>query len=107
MALIVGSGGVPTATATPVRALISLMVDGLAPLATQYPSMHIPLLLMNSPQDHVVDPVQGDYLADQYGGEVRRVSLDRSFHVATQDYDKDLIVEQTVAFAHQCTEQTS
>ena len=93
--------------ATPVRALISLMVDGLAPLASQYPSMHIPLLLMNSPQDHVVDPVQGDYLADQYGGEVRRVSLDRSFHVATQDYDKDLIVEQTVAFAHQCTEQTS
>jgi hypothetical protein len=29
--------------------------------------------------------------------------LERSYHVATQDYDKELIFEATVAFAHRVT----
>ena len=61
--------------------------------------MRIPLLLMNSPQDHVVEPVQAQYLVDNYGGPLERITLERSYHVATQDYDKDLIFESTVAFA--------
>ena len=85
--------------ATPVRALASLLGDGIAPLADEYPAMRTPLLLMNSPQDHVVQPEQADYLATTYGGAVERVTLERSFHVATQDFDKDLIVEQALAFA--------
>ena len=61
--------------------------------------MRLPLLLMNSPQDHVVEPAQTEFLADHYGGPVERVTLERSFHVATQDYDKELIVESTAEFA--------
>jgi hypothetical protein len=34
---------------------------------------------------------------------VERVSLDRSYHVATQDYDRDLINERAVAFALKLT----
>ena len=59
----------------------------------------MPLLLFNSVNDHVVEPVQGDYLEANYGGPVERVMLERSFHVATQDYDKDIIFAGTVAFA--------
>jgi carboxylesterase len=84
---------------TPVAPLLSFMNDGLAPLAQHYPTITAPLLLMTSPNDHVVAPAQSDYLAQQYGGPVERVSLDRSFHVATLDYDKDLIVQRSVEFA--------
>jgi carboxylesterase len=85
--------------ATPLRPLVSFLVDGMAPLQERYPAMRQPLLLLSSPQDHVVEPAQGDFLASTYGGEVTRVSLDRSFHVATMDYDKALVEERTVAFA--------
>ena len=85
--------------ATPVRALASLLGDGVGPLAGEYPAMRVPLLLMNSPQDHVVQPEQAEFLAATYGGVVERVTLDRSYHVATQDFDKALIVEQSLAFA--------
>ncbi len=88
---------------TPLRALLSLAQDGLAPLAQRYPQMQIPLLLMTSPQDHVVDPTQSGFLAASYGGPVERISLERSYHVATQDYDKDLIVESAVEFARRVT----
>ncbi len=85
--------------ATPLAPLLSMMIDGLAPLVPAYPSMRQPLLLLNSPQDHVVEPAAAEFLASTYGGPVERVSLDRSYHVATQDYDKQLIFESTVAFA--------
>lgn len=85
--------------ATPLAPLLSLIVDGLAPLAECYPSMRQPLLLMNSPQDHVVDPAQAEFLATTYGGPVERVTLERSYHVATQDYDRQLIFDATVEFA--------
>ena len=83
---------------TPIRPLLSLM-DGLDDISTRYASTRVPLLLMVSPQDHVVDPAQADFLASNYGGPVERVSLDRSYHVATLDYDKQLINERAVAFA--------
>ncbi len=84
---------------TPLRALLSLVQDGLTPLAQRYPQMQMPLLLCTSPQDHVVDPAQSGFLAASYGGPVERVSLDRSYHVATQDFDKELIFESSVDFA--------
>jgi carboxylesterase len=88
---------------TPIAALVSLLVDGLEPLSVEYPHMRMPLLLLNSPQDHVVEPVQSDFLAETYGGPVERITLDRSYHVATQDYDKELIFESTTKFAGQVT----
>lgn len=89
---------------TPVRALLSLVLDGLAPLAEAYPTSTIPLLLLNSPNDHVVDPAQAEFLASQWGGPVERVTLERSYHVATQDYDQQLIFDSSVAFARRVVE---
>ena len=53
-----------------------------------------PVLILTSPQDHVVEPANGDFLAADVGGPVERVTLERSYHVATLDYDKDVIFER-------------
>ena len=88
---------------TPIPCLLSLVRDGLAVIGPTFPSLHMPLLLLSSPQDHVVEPVQSDFLAETYGGPVQRITLERSYHVATQDYDKDLIFAESVAFADRVT----
>ena len=89
---------------TPLRALLSLANDGLAPLAERYAAMRMPLLLCTSPQDHVVNPEQSDFLAERYGGPVERIALERSYHVATQDFDKQLIFDAAVDFARRVTQ---
>ena len=38
------------------------------------------------------------FRSSTYGGTVEHVWLDRSFHVATQDFDRELIAERSVAF---------
>jgi carboxylesterase len=87
----------------PLRQLISLVEDGLAPLSERYGEITCPLLLLTSPQDHVVEPSNGDLLAETFGGPVERISLDRSYHVATLDYDKDVIFDAAVAFGRKVT----
>lgn len=88
---------------TPLAALLSFQVDGLAPLARSYGSLAMPLLLFTSTQDHVVSPSDSDALAAAYGGPVERVTLERSYHVATQDYDKDVIFARSVDFVARVT----
>ena len=85
---------------TPLPCMVSLVRDGLNVIAPTYPTLKMPLMLMNSPQDHVVEPAQAEYLVANYGGPIERLTLERSFHVATQDYDKDLINTEAVAFAN-------
>jgi carboxylesterase len=84
---------------TPIEPLLSMLLDGVAPLSTEYGTIRLPLLLMNSPQDHVVEPAHAEFLVEHFGGPVERVSLERSYHVATQDYDKELVIESALAFA--------
>jgi len=80
-----------------------MWIDGLAPMADRYGELTMPLLLITSRQDHVVEPANSEHLAATYGGEVDHVWLERSYHVATQDYDKELVFESTVAFANRVT----
>ncbi|MGD9704660.1 MAG: alpha/beta hydrolase [Acidimicrobiia bacterium] len=87
---------------TPLRPLVS-MIAGIVELAPHYASIHCPLLLITSAQDHVVDPAQSDYLAEHYGGPVERIALERSYHVATLDYDRELIEERAVDFGRKVT----
>lgn len=88
---------------TPLAALHSFQVDGLVPLSREYGTLTMPLLLFTSVQDHVVDPGNSDALAAAYGGPVERVMLERSYHVATQDYDKDTIFGRSVEFVRKVT----
>jgi carboxylesterase len=82
---------------SPLRPLLSL-VEGVEALQADLPRIACPVLLLTSAQDHVVPPVNSDHLASVVAGPVERVALDRSYHVATLDYDKDLIAERAVAF---------
>lgn len=79
----------------PLQSLFNAVVDLQAGLA----GVDAPALIMNSPEDHVVPPSNSDHLAGIWAGPVERISLDRSYHVATLDYDKDLINDAVVAFA--------
>jgi carboxylesterase len=88
---------------TPLRPLASLVEDGLAPMVDRYGEITCPLLLLTSPQDHVVEPANGNLLAERYGGPVERISLERSYHVATLDFDKDLIFDAAVSFGRKVT----
>jgi carboxylesterase len=84
---------------TPVRALKDLMESGLVGLAPRYGELTMPLLLFTSRQDHVVEPSQSEHLAATYGGSVDHRWLERSYHVATLDFDRDVINVESVAFA--------
>jgi len=86
---------------TPLRAAYSMYVEGAAPLAEHYPMMVMPMLLINSVQDHVVEPTQSDFLVEHYAGKVERVMLEKSFHVATQDVEKETVMSRSVDFAKQ------
>jgi carboxylesterase len=85
--------------ATPLAPLISLLDDGVAPMTGRYGELTMPLLLFTSRQDHVVDPRQSEHLARTYGGEVDHRWLERSYHVATQDYDRHELIAAAVEFA--------
>jgi pimeloyl-ACP methyl ester carboxylesterase len=84
---------------TPIRPLLSFIAGGLKPLAQQLPEIKVPLLLFSSTQDHVVSPADSDFVVATYGGPVEQVKLERSYHVATQDFDKQLIFDGAVNFA--------
>ena len=63
------------------------------------PQVHAPLLLFGSRQDHVVPPGNTSYVAEHVSSkDVEVVWLERSFHVATLDYDAPMIFERTTEF---------
>ncbi|NED98270.1 alpha/beta fold hydrolase [Phytoactinopolyspora alkaliphila] len=72
------------------------------------PRVHQPLLLMRSAQDHVVDgsgaPV---ILSGVSSSDVTEVVLNRSYHVATLDYDAETIFTTAGAFIERITARTS
>jgi carboxylesterase len=87
---------------TPLRPLLSLF-DAEEETRPKLPNITCPSLIITSRQDHVVPPENSDVLAAEVGGPVERVWLDRSYHVATQDYDKEEIFTKTVEFARRVT----
>ena len=88
----------------PVRQLLSLF-DAKAAIADRYGELQVPLLLFTSHDDHVVPPDQSRHLAAAYGGPVDHVWLERSFHVATQDHDRELIAERSIHFVRTVSPQ--
>jgi carboxylesterase len=83
---------------TPLAPLRSLLVDGVGPIADRYGELTMPLRLFTSRQDHVVDPGDSEHLAATWGGAVEHTWLERGYHVASVDYDRDIVIDGTVAF---------
>jgi carboxylesterase len=84
---------------SPLRAALSLFA-GASGVEADLESVTCPVLVFTSVQDHVVDPVSSQKLVARAKGPVEQVLLDRSFHVATLDWDKDEIEARTVEFAN-------
>jgi carboxylesterase len=62
-------------------------------------SVRTPLLLLTSRQDHVVPPGNTSFVAEHVSStDVEVVWLERSYHVATLDYDAPVIFERSVEF---------
>jgi carboxylesterase len=87
---------------TPLAPLLSF-VDGVTALQPDLHAVTCPVLILTSRVDHVVDPAHSDHLAGALRGQVERVSLERSYHVAALDYDSALVCEAAVAFGRRVT----
>jgi len=87
---------------TPIGPLISLL-EAVAELSERLGQIRCPTLILTSAQDHVVPPSSSDVLAAGVAGPVERVTLERSYHVATLDFDRDVIEKRTVEFALRVT----
>ncbi|MFJ4976407.1 alpha/beta hydrolase [Streptomyces coeruleorubidus] len=69
------------------------IVDGELPQVTQ------PVLLLRSPQDHVVPPADSARVLSRISStDVKEVLLEQSYHVATLDHDADRIFAESTAF---------
>jgi carboxylesterase len=85
--------------ATPLEPMLSLF-EGVDEIAERLGDLRCPVLLFSSRTDHVVPPESGDLLAARAAGPLERVWLERSFHVATLDYDALEIQERAVGFVN-------
>ncbi|MHB1710249.1 MAG: alpha/beta hydrolase [Acidimicrobiales bacterium] len=83
---------------TPLAAALSLF-EGVDTVEPALGEIRCPTLLMNSRVDHVVATESGDVLERQVGGPIERIYLERSYHVATLDWDAPVIEERVVALA--------
>jgi carboxylesterase len=81
----------------PLRAALSLFAAA-TDVEAAVAAVRCPVLLFTSVQDHVVDPKSSEILATRASGPVEQVRLERSYHVATLDWDKDEIEARTVEF---------
>jgi carboxylesterase len=87
---------------TPLRPLLTMIVAG-QDVRARLSEIQAPTLIITSKQDHVVNPEDSDVLAAEISGPVERIWLEKSFHVATLDYDRAEVESATVAFAQRVT----
>ncbi|MEU5214425.1 alpha/beta fold hydrolase [Streptomyces sp. NPDC020742] len=97
----VGYDRVPLHAAYSLRRLLQ-QVDSELPVVTQ------PLLVMTSPQDHVVRPTDSERILSRVSStDVRQTLLERSYHVATLDHDAEQIFRDTFAFVSRLAPQVA
>ncbi|MEM7539232.1 MAG: UPF0158 family protein [Chloroflexota bacterium] len=58
-----------------------------------------PILIMQAREDHLLAPKNGPYMMDNVGSKDKRLLwLEDSYHVATLDYDLDIIIDEAIEF---------
>ncbi|MDH6134767.1 carboxylesterase [Kitasatospora sp. MAA4] len=68
------------------------------------PRVTRPVLLLHSPQDHVVSPANSALVLARISSvDVTERLCERSFHVATLDHDAGLVFEESLAFIQRLT----
>jgi carboxylesterase len=86
----------------PVGTLIS-MFEAIEDMSKYWSDLQVPMLVVTSARDHRVSPYNADFLAEHVGGEVERLSLEHSFHLATLDVDHKELEEAVVRFVKRVT----
>ena len=82
---------------TPLRPLLT-MFEAADELEGRLGEIACPVLIVTSPQDHVVDPTNSDVLAAAVTGPVERMTAPDSYHVVTLDHDGPAVAEAVVGF---------
>lgn len=83
---------------TPVRSLHELFKLKKATI-DKLDQIRCPALICVSRVDHVVPPKDSDYIFEHISSdEKKKLVLENSYHVATLDYDKELIFQEGFAF---------
>ena len=63
------------------------------------PKVRVPLLLFHSIDDHVLPVSNTEIILDEVGSESKvRIELSNSYHVATLDFDAEIIFEKSLKF---------
>lgn len=68
---------------------------------SQLSAVRVPVLLATSTVDHTVRPSDSDLVAAGVRGPVERLSMTRSYHLATLDHDADLLFDTSARFLDQ------
>lgn len=90
-------------TRTPLKAVDSLR-RAWKTVRAELGTIRMPVLLLHSATDHVVDPENSSVLMREIGtADLTEVVLQRSYHVATLDYDAPEIFARSVDFIERVT----
>lgn len=81
----------------PVAAAVSLM-DGLEEVRAKLSAITCPTLVLTSREDHVVTTDNSTTLVAEASGPVEHLWLERSYHVATLDFDAEVIEAEAARF---------
>ncbi len=84
----------------PIEAII-VMTEGVASI--ELSTVDRPVLLVTSANDDMVDPANSDLIAAALQGDVKRLRLRHSGHVATLDTERDVLQRAIVEFVHATT----
>jgi carboxylesterase len=87
---------------TPLRPLLSLLAAA-DEVGAKLANIECPVLLFSSRDDHVVSPHNGDTLEAVLGERIQRIWLERSYHVATLDFDREEIEKRATDFVLRVT----
>lgn len=83
---------------TPLECISSLL-DLLAHVKNDLPEVSVPTLLIQSKKDNTVHPPNVHLINDLLGSEDKTiVEVDKSYHVITVDYDKEIVKDKTYEF---------
>jgi carboxylesterase len=82
----------------PVRALAQLN-RLYRTVQKELPAVRLPLLVFSAAEDHLVKPSNSRYVFDHVGSSRKElIPLTNSYHVATLDYDAELIFQRVLEF---------
>ncbi len=88
---------------TPLKA-VDAVRKGWAATKADLGQVKLPVLLLRSRVDHVVESENSALILQRISStDVTEIVLERSYHVATLDFDAELIFDESVAFARRVT----